>query len=146
MRTNKSLASSGAFETFVLDQLSGAGEIVSRKMFGGVGLYCNGVFFGLIARDELYLKVDDATRGAFEAEGAKPFKPYADRPVTMHYYSVPLSILESAPELVRWAERAIAVATRAGATPPKRRSSASAATRANSDRDRRPNSRRRRVP
>jgi DNA transformation protein len=145
-RTKKSLASSPAFETFVVDQLSGAGAIVTRKMFGGVGLYCDGVFFGLIARDELYLKVDASTRGAYEAEGAKPFKPYADRPVTMQYYSVPISILESAPELVRWAERAIAVAGRSGASAPTRRSSAFGAKTAGSDRGRRPNSRRRQAP
>src|SRR5919197_3800084 len=138
----KSLASSRAFETFVTDQLSGAGQIVARKMFGGVGLYCEGVFFGLIARDELYLKVDSATRGAFEAEGARPFKPYADRPGTMQYYAVPLAVVESAPELVRWARRAIAAAGRASATAPTRRSSASGAKRAGSDRDPRPNSRR----
>ena len=140
----KSLASSRAFETFVTDQLSGAGRIFARRMFGGIGLYCDGVFFGLIARDELYLKVDDATRGAFEAEDSRPFKPYADRPVTRQYYAVPLAVLESAPELVRWAERAIAVAGRA--SPSRRRSSASGAKTAGSDRDRRPNSRRRRVP
>ena len=145
MKTRKSLASSSAFETFVLDQLSGVGEIVTRKMFGGVGLYGDGLFFGLIARDALYLKVSEATRGAFEAEGARPFKPYADRPVTMRYYSVPLSILESAPELARWARRAIGVA-RAAASAPTRRSSAFEAKTAGSDRGRRRNSRRRRAP
>lgn len=146
MKTEKSLASSRAFETFVTDQLSGAGQIFARKMFGGVGLYCDGVFFGLIARDELYLRADDEMRRMFEAEGAKPFKPYADRPVTLRYYGVPLSVLESAPELVRWAKRAIAVASRGGTTAATRRSSASAATTAGSDRGRRPNSRRRRAP
>jgi DNA transformation protein and related proteins len=146
MKTKKSLASSRAFETFVIDQLAGTGDVISRKMFGGVGLYCDGVFFGLIARDELYLKVDDQTRDTFEAEGARPFKPYADRPVSMQYYSVPLSVLESAAELVRWTERAIAAAGRAGAGAPTRRSSASAAKRAGSDRARRRNSRRRPAP
>jgi DNA transformation protein and related proteins len=146
IKTKRSLASSRQFEAFVTDQLSGAGDIIARRMFGGVGLYCDGVFFGLIARDELYLKVDEATRGAFEAEGARPFKPYADRPVTMQYYSVPVSVLESAPELVRCARRAIAVAKCAGAGGPTRRSSAFGAKTADSDRDRRPSSRRRRAP
>ncbi len=145
-KTKKSLASSRAFEAFAIDQLAGIGDVVSRKMFGGVGLYCDGVFFGLIARDELYLKVDDSTRGVFVAEGSKPFKPYADRPVTMQYYAVPLSVLESAPELVRWAQRAIAVAGRGRSTAATRRSSASATKKAGSDRARRRNSRRRRVP
>jgi DNA transformation protein and related proteins len=146
MKTRKSLAGSQAFEAFVVDQLSGAGEIVARRMFGGVGLYGDGVFFGLVARDELYLKVDDSTRGAFAAAGSKPFKPYPGRPVTMQYYAVPLAVLESAPELVRWAKTAIAVAARGKAATSTRRSSAFEAKPADSDRRRRPSSRRRRVP
>jgi DNA transformation protein len=109
----KSLASSGGFETFVIDQLSGLGEVLPRKMFGGVGLYCDGLFFALIARDELYLKVDDQTRPFFEAAGSTAFRPYDDRPATMQYYSVPLAVLESAPELVGWARRALGAASRA---------------------------------
>jgi DNA transformation protein len=50
----------------VLDQLAEVGAITSRAMFGGV-LYCRGVFFGIIARDVLYLKVDDANRPDYEA-------------------------------------------------------------------------------
>jgi DNA transformation protein len=109
----RSLASSKAFETFVLDQLADLGEVTHRKMFGGVGLYCGGWFFGIIARDELYLKTDEQTRSTFGAAGSHPFKPYADRPVTMQYFAVPVEILESAPELVTWARAAVAVAHRA---------------------------------
>ncbi len=109
-RTPKSLASSNSFEAFVLDQLSELGDVTARKMFGGVGLYCAGYFFGIIALDELYLKTDDRTRGEFEAARSHPFQPYADRPATFHYYSVPVAVLESAPELVRWARKAVNVA------------------------------------
>lgn len=77
-------------------------------MFGGTGLYSAGVFFGIIARDTLYLKVDDANRPMFEREGMRPFKPFADRPMTMRYYAVPVAVLESALELVRWARTSIA--------------------------------------
>ncbi len=107
---SRSLKSSAAFERFVLDQLAELGDVTSRKMFGGVGLYCDGLFFGIIARDELYLKVDDKTRADYEAVGSHAFKPYADRPSTMQYYKVPLEVLESAPELVKWARRAASVA------------------------------------
>ena len=109
----RSLKSSAGFETFVLDQLAGLGDVTSRKMFGGVGIYCGGVFFAIIARDELYLKADDGTRGAFEAAGSQPFKPYPNRSGTMQYYSVPVDVLESAPELARWARKALAVARKA---------------------------------
>jgi DNA transformation protein and related proteins len=106
-----SLKSSAGFEAFVLDQLEDLGAVTSRKMFGGVGLYCRGVFFGIVARDALYLKVDEQTRGAFEAAGSIPFRPYeTGGGGTIRYYSVPVAVLESAPELTRWARQAVKVA------------------------------------
>lgn len=96
----------------MLDQLEEVGDIVPRAMFGGVGLYCDGVFFGIIARDVLYLKVDDGNRSDFEGAGMKPFRPYLDRPSTMQYYAVPVSVLESAPELSAWARKAVRAAAR----------------------------------
>lgn len=57
---------SPSYKAYVLDQLSAAGAVTARSMFGGVGLYCQGLFFGLIDDDTLYLKVDDATRPEFE--------------------------------------------------------------------------------
>jgi DNA transformation protein len=112
-KTTRSLASSESFEAFVLDQLATIGDVLARKMFGGVGLYSNGVFFGIIANDVLYLKVDDQTKGRYVAAKSMPFKPYADRPGTMRYYAVPVDVLESVPELTRWAKEAITVAERA---------------------------------
>jgi TfoX/Sxy family transcriptional regulator of competence genes len=108
----KSLRSAESFRQFVLDQLESL-DVTSRSMFGGTGLYARGVFFGIIAIDRLYLKVDDTNRAMFERKGMKPFKPYAHRPVTMKYYEVPVSVLESAPELERWARLSIAAAERA---------------------------------
>lgn len=112
-RRARPLLSTPGFENFVIDQLSELGEVVPRPMFGGIGLYCETLFFGIIARDELYLKVDDQTRGAFEAAGSSAFRPFDDRPGSMQYYGVPLEVLESAPELVRWARRALETAARA---------------------------------
>jgi len=82
-------------------------------MFGGVGLYSRGVFFGLIARDVLYLKTDDTTRPEYERAGMKPFQPYPGRAGTMQYYAVPVGVLEAAAELVAWARKAVTVAARA---------------------------------
>ena len=41
-------------------------DITSRAMFGGWGLYQDGVIFGIIADGELYFKVDDTNRAGFE--------------------------------------------------------------------------------
>jgi len=109
----RSMRVSAGFRSFVLDQLAGVGEVTPKDMFGGVGLYCGGVFFGILASDVLYLKVDEKNQADFERAGSKPFTPYADRVGTMKYWAVPLPVLESAPELAVWARKAIAVAERA---------------------------------
>jgi DNA transformation protein len=79
-------------------------------MFGGVGLYRRGIFFGIIARDVLYLKVNDSNRSDYVKAGMEPFKPYPNRPGTMQYYAVPADVLESSIELAKWARKAVAVA------------------------------------
>lgn len=107
-----SLKVSEAFRSFVLDQLEELGDVTPKSMFGGVGLYCGGVFFGIIARDVLYLKVDDSTRDDYERVGMRPFRPYPHRSGTMQYYAVPLEVLESAIDLATWARNAVSVANR----------------------------------
>jgi DNA transformation protein len=105
---------SDGFRSFVLDQLDELGQVTPRSMFGGVGLYHQGVFFGILARDTLYLKVDETNVAAYRRAGMKPFQPYLGRQAAMRYYAVPLGVLESAPELAEWARKAIAVARKNG--------------------------------
>ena len=108
----RSLKVSDGFKSFVLDQLGELGEVTPKSMFGGVGLYHDGAFFGILARDTLYLKVGDSNRTDYERARMKPFKPYAHRSGTMKYFAVPLEVLESPIELAVWARKAIAVAKR----------------------------------
>jgi len=107
----RSLTVSAGFKSFVLDQLEELGDVTPRSMFGGVGLYHRGVFFGILARDTLYLKVGDSNRADYRRAGMKAFRPYPDRSGTMQYYAVPLEILESPSELAVWAGKAVAVAS-----------------------------------
>src|SRR5216117_3438347 len=90
-----SLKVSDAFKAFVLDQLDDLGDVIARSMFGGVGLYHRGTFFGIIARDVLYMKVDVTNKPDYERAGMQPFKPYPNRVGTMQYYAVPAEVLES---------------------------------------------------
>ena len=106
------------FRDFVLDQLGRVPELRWKAMFGGIGLYSGERFFGILAYDELFLKVDDANRGVYEAAGSEPFKPVLDRPVSMSYWRVPLEVLEDPHELAAWAREAIRAA--ANAARPKR--------------------------
>lgn len=105
---------SPSFRAFALEQLGrNIQRIRARSMFGGVGIYAGELFFALIADDTLYFKVDDTTRGDFEARGLGPFRPYGEDGETMRYYRVAEDLLEDPEELRVWAERAIDVARRA---------------------------------
>jgi DNA transformation protein len=105
---------SSGFREFVLGQLADIHDLYAKPMFGGIGLYSGDVFFGIVAGDVLYFKVDQTTRDDYEQAGCRPFKPYADRPVTMQYYSVPAAAVEDAVALAQWAKRSIAVARARG--------------------------------
>lgn len=98
------------FRAFVLEQLAGVTSLRARAMFGGVGLYADDVFFGILAADTLYLKVDDTNRGRYDVAGMTAFKPYAERAMTMPYYQVPVEVLEDPDELVAWARDSVRVA------------------------------------
>jgi DNA transformation protein len=117
------MAVSPSYKTFVLEQLAGPGPITGRAMFGGVGLYCQGLFFALIDDDTLYLKVDDVTRPDFERLGSEPFRPYGDESHAMQYYELPADVLEDREAARPWVARAVGVARRAAARKSRRKGS-----------------------
>ena len=81
---------SNDYRDFVLEQLAAVGSVSSRAMFGGVGLYLDGLFFAIIDDDILYFKADDASRKRYEAAGSRPFCPDPSRPdQAMGYWQVP---------------------------------------------------------
>lgn len=98
---------------FLAEQLAPLGEITFRAMFGGYCVYADGVVFGLIADNELFLKVDDGNRPKFEARGLKPFKPFPDRDEVMQYYPAPAETFESPEGMREWAGSALAAGQRA---------------------------------
>lgn len=84
-------------------------------MFGGHGVFLDGVMFGLVADGDLYLKVDDANREDFARAGLGPFVYGGkDRPTTMSYHRAPEPI-EDWRILEPWARGALAAARRAAA-------------------------------
>jgi DNA transformation protein len=111
---------SESYRTYVLEQLQIIGAVTAKPMFGGIGLYRAGSFFGLMDDDALYFKVDDSTRGDFEGAGCQPFRPYGEGSYSMQYYEVPADVLEDRSVLREWAEKAVAVA-RKSATAKKKR-------------------------
>ena len=62
---------------FIVDQCSSAGEIVVKKMMGDYCIYCNGVLFGLICDNNLYIKMTDAGEAVLEEVLLRPPYPGA---------------------------------------------------------------------
>jgi DNA transformation protein len=114
------MARSNEFVEFVVEGLQPLGGVSARRMFGGWGIYKDGVMFALIAYDQLYLKVDDGNRAAYEDAGLPHFT-YADngKPIRMSYREAPSEGFDDPEILCAWAREAYAAALRA--KKPKRR-------------------------
>ncbi|HEY0505862.1 MAG TPA: TfoX/Sxy family protein [Lysobacter sp.] len=104
---------SEAFIAHVHDLLDPMGKVATRAMFGGHGVYLDGVMIGVVMEDALYLKVDAETRLHFEAVGSQPYVYLGQQePITMTYWSAPDEAMESARAMRPWAELARAAAIR----------------------------------
>ncbi|MCA9985645.1 MAG: TfoX/Sxy family protein [Anaerolineales bacterium] len=80
-----------------------------RKMFGGVGVFLDGIMFGLItSADVFHLRVDEVNRPDFETLDQPQF-------MNMPYFEAPAGILDDQDELQAWVEKAIAASRRADA-------------------------------
>jgi DNA transformation protein len=121
------MAVSNEYLQYVLEQLSALTNVTSRRLFGGIGLYSEGFFFGLIDNDTLFFKVDDSNRSDYVARGMAAFRPFPDKPdLSMSYFTVPADALEDADELAAWARKSVTVAIatakpRRAARPAKRK-------------------------
>jgi DNA transformation protein len=111
------MASSAGFLTFLEEQLAGLGPVSIRRMFGGAGVFADGVMFALVSDDTLYLKADETTRAEFEAEGMDAFT-YATkegRNTLVTYWRAPERLFDEPDEMLSWARKALTIARRAGA-------------------------------
>ena len=103
---------SNSYMEYVIEQLSHNSPILTKRMFGGVGIYADGLFFAVIANDQLYFKVDDTNRQDYIEAGMEPFRPFdGDRP--MKYWEVPVQVLEDLDQLKVWQDKSIVVAQHA---------------------------------
>jgi DNA transformation protein len=110
---------------YLVDHLSLLGAAQGRSMFGGFGVYLDGLIVGLIAFDTFYLKADDTNRADFETAGAEPFRyGRSGKTATINaYWTCPADVLED-PELLRaWTAKSLTVSRRAAASArkPKRK-------------------------
>ncbi len=96
------MAGNEGFLEHVMELLAPLGDIRSRAMFGGYGIFHEGDMFALISGATLYFKVDDTNRSAYEQAGSSRFTP-------MPYYEVPAELLEDSTMLHDWARTSVAI-------------------------------------
>ena len=96
------MAVDAEFTEHVMELLAPFGEIRSRAMFGGYGIFHEDDMFALISGSSLYFKIGDGNRAEFEKAGSEQFKP-------MPYYGVPADVMEDGDAFGEWAITAIAV-------------------------------------
>jgi DNA transformation protein len=119
---DNSMPQSDEYLEYVLEQLSGLRGLVSRRMFGGAGIYQDELFFGLIFKGTLYFKVNDDNRANYESRGMARFRPYENRPqISLTYYEVPADVLEDRNELAVWARQSVLAAAASKVAKPSRR-------------------------
>jgi DNA transformation protein and related proteins len=107
------MTASNDFVNHVSELLGAAGNVVTKRMFGGHGVYIDGLFVAIVAWDELYLKVDDLTKAAFEAKSCTPFVYTKDgRQMTMSYRRAPDDAMDAPQLMLPWARLAIEAALR----------------------------------
>jgi DNA transformation protein len=98
--------------------------VAAKRMFGGIGLYADGLMFGLVFDGVIYLRVDETTIPSFEGEGSAPFvyplaKHHVGRP-SRNFWRLPERLYDDPDELAVWAGRALAIAQRRKSAPRKR--------------------------
>lgn len=100
------------FKTFICDLFSGLGIISARPMFGGAGVYCDGVMFALISDDALYIKVDEALKADLTSLDSSPFLvdfgkgDQGPRPMN-GYWSMPQRAMDDPDDACQWGQKAL---------------------------------------
>ncbi len=92
------------------------GAVQMRRMFGGHGVFYQGLMFALVADDVLYFKADSTLASEFEKQNLEPFRyTKKNQIVKLSYYQAPEDALEDPDQLAIWANKSFQVAVTAKA-------------------------------
>jgi len=108
--------SADSFHDFVRELWADLKPIEIKSMFGGAGVFRDGVMFAMVIDDTLWLKVDDAFKKELKAEGSKPFiwepktGPRVGEKIDLGYWRLPEASLDEPDEAVKWGRKALKIA------------------------------------
>ena len=107
------MANENEFIAFLLELLEPLGSVEAKSMFGGFGMYRQGLMFGLVSEDTFYLKADEVNRAEFEAKGLPRFTyERRGKTLSMSYYQAPPEAMDNSELLCGWAQEAYEAAVR----------------------------------
>jgi DNA transformation protein and related proteins len=111
------MVASDSFSEFLREQLAPLGRVAMRRMFGKTGVFCDGVMFGMVTDNVLYLRVDDRNRVAFKEAESSPPLSYEKKgnAIDLSFWRAPQRLFDEPDELVAWARLALAAARRVAA-------------------------------
>jgi DNA transformation protein and related proteins len=101
---------------FIRDLFTLFGTVTVKPIFGGAGLWSDGLMFGLVFDGAIFLKVDETSIPDFEREGSLPFvytrakSPGRVGRASLSYWRLPERLYDDPEELAVWAGRAFAIA------------------------------------
>lgn len=85
-------------------------------MFGGHGIFLDGLMFALIADGVLYLKTDEKTVDDFISRGLGAFTYISkNKTISLSYHQAPEEVFEDDEEMRLWAGKALKTALNAAA-------------------------------
>lgn len=107
------MSEQGEFAAHIVDLLEVFGRCEAKRMFGGYGIFHQGLMIALVADASLYLKADQQTCALFQATGSSPFSYYKkDKEFKLSYYLAPEDFFEDSDACSRWARLAYDAALR----------------------------------
>ncbi|TSA13754.1 MAG: TfoX family protein [Betaproteobacteria bacterium] len=107
---------SDEFVEYVMELFGPFGTVAARRMFGGYGVYLDGLMFAIVAGEMLYLKADEMNRIEFEQAGCEMFGYVRKgKRAALNFFRAPADAMESPEQMLPWARTAYAAALRANA-------------------------------
>jgi DNA transformation protein and related proteins len=111
------LARASVSSDHICELFAGFGPVAVKRMFGGAGVYAGETIFAIVLDGVIYLKADEHTVPAFEAEGLTPFSyETTKKRVVMPYWRIPDRLYDDPEELAQWAREAVSATRRAAAS------------------------------
>ena len=113
----KTSAADDGFAEFVREQLAPLGRVTTRRMFGKLGVFCDGVMLGMMTDNTLYFRVDEQNQETFKEAASSPPLNYRKKGemIDLAFWRVPERLIDEPDELLDWARAALAAAHRVAA-------------------------------